>query len=193
MVPASETIRMPSSFEIAIIGGGASGTLLAAQLLRRASAPLRVLLFERMSEAGGGVAYGTAFAGHLLNVPAGRMSAFPDQPAHFLEWAAARAGTAGFPASIAAGDFLPRQLFSRYLTDVLADAKRAAPAGVELLEVKGEVIDIEDETGERRLRTGDGRSFAADEVVLALGNLPGEYPIRRSLPIYHSQRYVHVP
>jgi uncharacterized NAD(P)/FAD-binding protein YdhS len=100
-------------------------------------------------------------------------------------------GDGGF--SGVAGDFLPRQLFSRYLTDVLADAKRAAPAGVELLEVKGEVIDIEDETGERRLRTGDGRSFAADEVVLALGNLPGEYPIRRSLPIYHSQRYVHVP
>jgi uncharacterized NAD(P)/FAD-binding protein YdhS len=184
---------MSASLQIAIIGGGASGTLLAVQLLRRASAPLRVLLFERMSEAGGGVAYGTTFTGHLLNVPAGRMSALPDRPTHFLDWVAARVGKAGFPVSVAAGDFLPRQLFGRYLTEVLADAKRAAPAGVELLEVKGEVIDIEDETGERRLRTGDGRSFAADEVVLALGNLPGEYPIRRSLPIYHSQRYVHVP
>jgi uncharacterized NAD(P)/FAD-binding protein YdhS len=184
---------MPSPLQIAIIGGGASGTLLGAQLLRRAAGPLRVLLFERMSGTGGGVAYGTSFAGHLLNVPAGRMSGFPDQPAHFLEWAAARAGAARFPASVATGDFLPRQLFGRYLAEVLADAQHAAPAGVELLHVKGEVVDIEDETGERRLRTGDGSSFAADEVVLALGNLPGEYPIRRSLPIYHSQRYVHVP
>ncbi len=184
---------MSSPLQIAIIGGGASGTLLAAQLLRRAARPLRVVLLERMSEPGGGVAYGTSFGGHLLNVPAGRMSAFSDQPTHFLEWAGARAGHPGFPATVEAGDFLPRQLFGRYLSAVLADAERAAPAGVELLTVKGEVIDIEDETGERRLRTGDGSSFAADEVVLALGNLPGEYPIRRSLPIYHSQRYVHVP
>lgn len=182
-----------SSPQIAIVGGGASGTLLAAQLLRRATGPLRVLLFERMSEMRGGVAYGTEFAGHLLNVPLARMSAFPEQPAHFLEWACARAGQPGFPATVAAGDFLPRRIFGRYLAEVLADAQRGAAVGVELLAVKGEVIDIEDETGEKRLRCGDGRSFAADEVALALGNLPGEYPIRRSLPFYHSLRYVHVP
>lgn len=180
-------------FTIAVIGGGASGTLLAAQLLRQARAPLRVLLFERMSEAGGGVAYGTDFAGHVLNVPAARMSAWPDAPTHFLEWATARAVRDGLPERVAPGDFLPRPVFGRYLADVLASARAAAAPDVELVAIKGEVIDIEHETGERRLRTGDGRSFAADEVVLALGNLPGEYPIRRSLPIYHSQRYVHVP
>lgn len=180
-------------FTIAIIGGGTSGCLVAAQVLRQARSPVRVLLFERMTEVGGGVAYGTDFAGHVLNVPAARMSAWPDEPTHFFDWAAARVGQTDFPSRVAPGDFLPRRIFGRYLADVLAGARGVASVGVELLEIKGEVIDIEDETGERRLRTGDGRSFAADEVVLALGNLPGEYPIRRSLPIYHSQRYVHVP
>jgi uncharacterized NAD(P)/FAD-binding protein YdhS len=178
---------------IAIVGSGASGTLLAIQLLRQATQPLRVLLFERMSETGRGVAYGTEFAGHVLNVPAARMSAFPDQPEHFLEWARAQAGAPEFPATVAAGDFLPRRVFGHYLAEALANAKRTALEDVDLIEVKGEVIDVEDETGEKRLRCGDGRSFAADEVILALGNLPGEYPIRRSLPFYHSQRYVHVP
>lgn len=184
---------MTSVRQIAIIGGGASGTLLAAQLLRGAQGPLRVWLFERMSSAHSGVAYGTEFDGHVLNVPAGRMSAWPDRPGDFLAWAESQAGQPGFPAQVTAGDFLPRRLFGSYLGAVLAQARRESAEGVDLVEIKGEVIDIEDETGARRVRCGDGRSFAADEIVLALGNLPGEYPIRRALPIYHSQRYVHVP
>jgi len=47
--------------------------------------------------------------------------------------------------------------------------------------------------GGARLILADGRTFDADRVVLALGNLPGEYPIRRSMPFFHGRRYVHVP
>jgi len=178
---------------IAIIGGGASGCLVATQLLHQAARPLRVLLFERMTDVGRGVAYGTDFSGHLLNVPAGRMGAFPEQADHFHRWLEERAGRDGFPAAVAPTDFIPRRLYGTYLRDVLAAARAAAAPGVELVEIKGEVVDLETESGERRLRCGDGRSFAADRIVLAIGNLPGEYPIRRPLPIYHTQRYVHVP
>jgi uncharacterized NAD(P)/FAD-binding protein YdhS len=69
---------------IAIVGGGASGTLLAAQLLRAGAA--RVVLIERAGRLGRGVAYGTGFAGHLLNVPAASMSALPDDPDHLLRF-----------------------------------------------------------------------------------------------------------
>jgi uncharacterized NAD(P)/FAD-binding protein YdhS len=65
---------------------------------------------------------------------------------------------------------------------------------VEFEEVAGEVIDIEEKVwGGGVLKLADGRRLLADQVVLALGNLPGEYPIPRPLPIYHSARYVHVP
>jgi len=178
---------------IAVIGGGASGCLVAAQLLRQARGPVRVLLFERMTDVGRGVAYGTACPLHLLNVPAGRMGAFPDDIGGFLQWVLARAGRPGFPPTAAAGDFLPRQIYGEYLRDVLTAARAGAAAGVEFTEIKGEVIDIEDESGARRIRCGDGRSFPADRVVLAIGNLPGEYPIRGYLPFYHTQGYVHVP
>jgi len=73
--------------------------------------------------------------------------------------------------------------------------RAAAVPGVEFQVVKGEVFDVDPPgTGGRvRLHCGDGYSVLADRVVLAIGNLPGEYPVRRPLPVYHSQRYVHVP
>lgn len=182
-----------TNLTLAIIGGGASGTLVAVQLLRRAASPLRILLFERMSEVGPGVAYGTGFSGHLLNVPAARMSAFPDQPDHFLSWVEARAGRPGFPAAMTPGDYLPRQVYGLYLSDVLAEAEQGAAPGVSLQSVKGEVLEIEPEESGVRLRCGGGQYFAANRVVLAIGNLPGEHPIRRPLPVYRSQLYVHVP
>jgi uncharacterized NAD(P)/FAD-binding protein YdhS len=46
---------------IAILGGGASGTLLAAELLRRAERPLEVALVEPRSALGRGPAYTTSF------------------------------------------------------------------------------------------------------------------------------------
>ncbi|MEJ1972205.1 MAG: FAD/NAD(P)-binding protein [Lacunisphaera sp.] len=191
-MPSSSLNLNPAS-AIAIIGGGASGCLVAAQLLRQSRGPQRILLFERMSEVGRGVAYGTDFPGHLLNVPAGRMGAFPDVPGHFLAWVAARVGHPGFPATVAAGDFLSRRLYGDYLRAVLTDAREAAAPGVVLEEIKAEVVDAEFADGLVRLRCGGGQYFAVDRVVLAIGNLPGEYPIRGTLPIYHSQSYVHVP
>jgi uncharacterized NAD(P)/FAD-binding protein YdhS len=181
------------SFTLAIIGGGASGCLVAAQLLRRARAPRRILLIERMTDLGRGVAYGTACREHLLNVPAGRMGAFPEEIDGFLRWVETHAGEPGFPAAVDAGDFLPRTLYGDYLRHVLAEARLGAAPGVEFEAVKGEVVDIEDESGALRIRCGDGRAFAAGRVVLAIGHLAGEYPIRKPLPVYHSQRYVHVP
>ncbi|MBU6429896.1 MAG: FAD/NAD(P)-binding protein, partial [Cyanobacteria bacterium REEB65] len=73
---------------IAIVGGGCSGALVAAQLLRNSTGPLRILLIEQNPPAGLGIAYGTTERRHLLNVVAGNMSAFPAEPDHFVRWVA---------------------------------------------------------------------------------------------------------
>src|ERR1700689_3227283 len=65
---------------IGIIGGGLSGALVAIQLLRKATAPLRVVLIEPRAEVGRGIAYSTSSPSHLLNVRAGNMSIFPEEP-----------------------------------------------------------------------------------------------------------------
>lgn len=80
---------------VAIIGGGASGALVAAHLLRGASSPSRIALIERDGRKGEGIAYSTGSECHLLNVPARSMSAFEDDPEHFVRWLA----TQGLPAA----------------------------------------------------------------------------------------------
>ena len=70
---------------IAIIGGGVSGTLTAFHLVRQGM-PARVILIDKRPDFGLGLAYSTPSLRHLLNVPAGKISALPDQPDHFLHW-----------------------------------------------------------------------------------------------------------
>ena len=68
---------------IAIIGAGFSGTLLSLQLLRHCSPSTRISLIEQAPGFATGLAYATTCAEHRLNVPAGKMSAFPDRPNDF--------------------------------------------------------------------------------------------------------------
>lgn len=181
-------------FTIAIVGGGVSGTLVAANLLRFAHGPLRVALIERNPPPGPGVAYRTSCPAHLLNVPAGRMGVWPEQPEHFLLWLRQHAGEPGIPAVVDAGDFLPRALYGRYVAAVFEEVRANASAGVVCEAVTGEVFDLEElPDGGGVLTLADGRTIAAGRVVLALGNLPGEYPIPRALPVYRHWRYVHIP
>ncbi len=182
------------SRRIAVVGGGLSGTLVTVHLLRSAPAGTEIILVERTPPVGRGVAYGTECAGHLLNVPAARMSAFADRPDHFVEWVKERTGRVGYPEQVSPGDFLPRQLYGDYIAAVFTEARAQASDKIKFLNVTGEVVDIEERAGSAaRLILADGRTFDAERVVLALGNLPGEYPIKRPLPFYHGRRYVHTP
>ena len=63
---------------IIIVGGGASGVLLACHLLRNDDDDIRATLIEKRPVVGRGMAYSTAQPGHLLNVRATNMSAFAD-------------------------------------------------------------------------------------------------------------------
>lgn len=188
------TSTPPRPLHLAVIGGGLSGTLVVVHLLRTAPAGTRVTLIERKPPVGRGVAYGTECPEHLLNVPAGRMSAFADEPGHFVQWVRERQGRPGYPASVSSDDFLPRKIYGDYISSVLTEARAKAPDTVRFDNVDGEVIDIEERPeGVARLMLADNRTIDADRVVLALGTLPGEYPIRRSMPFFHGRRYVHLP
>lgn len=109
--------------DIAIIGAGASGTLLAAHLLRDGAENIRVTMIEPREEIGRALAYSTGNPHHLLNVRAENMSAFADDPGHFWRWLEAE-GQAG-------GDhfyFTPRALYGRYLGSLLtAHLDKAEP------------------------------------------------------------------
>jgi uncharacterized NAD(P)/FAD-binding protein YdhS len=74
---------------IVIVGGGFSGAATAAALLRRREAGPHVTLVERSGVFGRSVAHTTTRGEHLLNVAAGKMSALPHAPGHFVGWARA--------------------------------------------------------------------------------------------------------
>jgi uncharacterized NAD(P)/FAD-binding protein YdhS len=171
---------------IAVIGGGASGTLAAVYLLREAASrrvPLRVALIDRHGRHALGRAYSTTHPAHLLNSPAGAMSALVGDPAHLARWAAA----AGLPDD----GFLPRSAYGRYLTELLAAAERSAQPAARVSRMTAEVVAIRRGGNGRALRlhlAADGR-IDADAAVLAAGNLPGPAPC----PVPQGHRYIADP
>jgi uncharacterized NAD(P)/FAD-binding protein YdhS len=148
--------------EIAIVGGGCSGTLVAVHLFRAAFSQ-RVVVVEPRERLGAGLAYSTSFDQHLLNVPAGRMSALPDNPAHFLRWLLAR----NWP-NVNADSFVPRRLYAEYLKDFLDRTIGAANGS--FTHIRAEAIASTRETSGARLTLSDGTTVDARRVVLALGN-----------------------
>ncbi|MCP3135829.1 FAD/NAD(P)-binding protein [Pyxidicoccus xibeiensis] len=180
-------MRAQSCWDVAIIGGGASGTLLAMNLLRSARAPFRIVLVERSGRVGRGLAYSTDSSRHLLNVPAARMGAFPDDPEHFLRWLRRE------QPDTAPGDFIPRQRYGQYLESVLDELVARAPAGVHLETLRGEVMSLRDEAGRVRLTLSGGGQLEARMAVLALGNaLPSDLRVPDG-GLYASERYHRSP
>ena len=159
----------PAAVDVAIVGGGAAGVLVALQLLADPALSLRVALIDPAAEPGGGAAYATAQATHLLNVPAGRMSAFQDDPGHFVRYLAAR----GYgDAELLATAFVPRQAYGRYLLDTL----RAQPRFGALRVLRDRVDGIDVMPSGQRLRLAAGGRLDARHVVLAVGNRPRPLP-----------------
>ncbi|WP_051969460.1 FAD/NAD(P)-binding protein [Kitasatospora azatica] len=163
-----------TAHDIAVVGAGAAGTLTALRLLHNAAAgrpaPARIWLIDP-EPAGRGLAFGTDAPHHLLNVPAGRMSAHRDDPGHFVRWLGDRGGE---------HDFVPRGLFGRYLAESLETAGKhhAAP---DLVRVPDRVVGITHQPSAASsaasplsLRLRGGQSLDFDAAVLALGNFaPG--------------------
>ena len=157
---------MNSSFDVAVIGAGASGTLTAVQYARTCSGGQAGALIEAGARAARGLAYGTPYGAHLLNVVASRMSALPEDPDHFLRWLRERMATAH------GGTFAPRAMYGDYLASLLDDHHVAS----RITRVGGTAVAMIREGDAWVISLHDDRTIAARNVVLALGNLPPHDP-----------------
>jgi uncharacterized NAD(P)/FAD-binding protein YdhS len=149
----------PVRTDVAVVGGGASGTLMAIHLLASRAHDLTVTVHDPSGELGKGLAYGTTDRRHLLNVRSRHMSAFPDIPSHLVEWAR-RTGR-----QPDAQGFLPRLDYAIYLRETL-DRLRDDRFGFRAERVD-DVVPVD---GGFELRTSGGRVTRAASVVLANGN-----------------------
>ena len=140
---------------VAIVGGGASGTILAAQLARRG---IDSALIDGSGRAGKGVAYSTTEPAHLLNVRAEGMSAWAGDASHFARRFAAEGGE---PRG-----FAQRRLFGRYLGEILDEAVASGRTDL----VHASATRAERADGQWRVTLDDGSVIDARAVALAIGN-----------------------
>jgi uncharacterized NAD(P)/FAD-binding protein YdhS/predicted metal-dependent enzyme (double-stranded beta helix superfamily) len=172
--------RAPSAAPVVvIIGGGFTGTMTLANLLRHAQiapAPLHIVLIDRQPAAGEGIAYRTNDARHLLNVPVEKMSAWSDRPNDFLDFARAN------DPAVKPGDFLPRKLYGQYVRQTLLQLAQSAPDHISIEMVRDDAISL---TPALPLPgwvvgTAGGRTLRADLAIITLGHRPpAEEFIRR--------------
>ena len=135
------TISNEQPYHVAIIGAGFSGAMLAVHLAK-IRPQWRTLVIDKSGSFGPGVAYGTEDLHHLLNLPAGKISAFAEQPDHFLEWLKSQEADLKLPESqpLSPTSFLPRRVYGQYVRDIFNTTRNETP-GLEIKEV--DIVDIE--------------------------------------------------
>jgi len=144
---------------VAIIGGGFSGTMVAAQLARKG---INSALIDGSGRAGHGVAYSTREPAHVLNIPAEVMSAWPDDLEHFVRLVEREGG--------ARSDFVQRQQFGHYLRTILGDGIDSGHLRV----VEQQAVAARPKESGWLVRLADGATIEAGALVLAIGNQPPE-------------------
>lgn len=149
---------------VIIIGGGASGAVMATHLLSQAECAFRVTIIEGQNDLGRGLAYSTKDPDHLLNTRAQNMSAFPDQPDHFANWVK----TCPDAGKIGAQDFAGREVYGRYITSLLAPWRDGAKAG-QLSVVSQSAVGLRETANGVSVRLGNGASIPGDLAIIATG------------------------
>ena len=174
---------------IGIVGAGFTGTALAATLARLSQKPIRILLFNKQDPFGQGPAYATPFLHHLLNVYAQDMSAFEDDPNHFVKWLSTypdlyRYCDLRYPIGL---QFFPRRFYFEYLQTLLKTLK-ASSFPIDVQFVACEVIDLIQAQGGATLIVQDHRQFKVDKVILSLGANPASsfsFPLSDEISCIH--------
>jgi len=156
-----------------IIGGGASGVMLAYQLLQNHEFGFRVTLIERRPEIGRGPAYHTSNPEHVLNVRAANMSALPDDPDHFWRWLSNRPKE---PLCTDPYCFVARRTYGDYLASLTTPFMSSESGSPHLTIIHGQCVDVVEDTGGVTVTLADRSSLTGDVAVLATGH---ESPVAR--------------
>lgn len=154
-----------------IIGAGFSGVVAAIEFMRHAPDGAKVTMVNRSGRMARGLAYGTSSQHHLLNVPAGNMSAILDEPDSFLSFCQ------NTRSDIHSGSFVPRAVYGAYLENLLASAEAQNAPRVACERITGDIVSIEKQGSDVTLKLASGEQLTADHVILAFGNFSPANPI----------------
>lgn len=170
--------------DIAIIGGGLSGTLLAHYLLQEDRYPLTIYLFEKdYHQLSRGIAYRASSEGQLLNVSASRMSVYGSNSDHFYHWLQSNVST-----EISPDEFVPRALFGTYLKELFQKSIDQAKH-VALRIITDEVKDIFKDEDILNVVTATDHTYPVTRAVVANGILPPQDPFTVAFDVKLSGLY----
>ncbi|MDS7594551.1 FAD/NAD(P)-binding protein [Agrobacterium tumefaciens] len=168
------------SYDVAIVGTGFSAISVTIQLLSSLPSDASIAIVGDDADFGRGTAYRTELPFHRLNVPAGRMSLFPDRPDDFLEWLREK-DIANDPLL-----FASRGDYGLYLRDRLASLLRSRDQRVRVDFIRAKASSCRPAADDAfSFQLDNGERMEARNVVMCLGlgsaSLPVE-PDRVSLP-----------
>jgi uncharacterized NAD(P)/FAD-binding protein YdhS len=153
-------------FHLAVIGGGATGSLALLKAVTLSDPhPMQITMIEPSAHLGLGRAYSTRIESHLLNVPVKKMSIFQDSPDDFYQWLLTHHPDA---EKSSAWPFVPRIWFGEYLKEKMKGL--ASSAYVHLQKTAKSISKSSEKSGESfQITLNDGSSVTADGIVVATG------------------------
>jgi len=171
-------------YDVVVVGSGFSAIATVCNLIELLPSSSAVAVIGDDPGFGRGTAYRTELYLHRLNVPAGRMSLFPDRPSAFVEWLGDR------KRPLREGDFASRQDYGLYVRDTLAGLLRRKPrCRVDFIRAKATgCVERYDTALGFLLDNGD--EIAGRNVVLCLGVGNADLPVDLSGLSPHARSHV---
>jgi uncharacterized NAD(P)/FAD-binding protein YdhS len=171
--------------DVAVVGSGFSAIAVSVHLLRSLPPTATIAVVGDDPAFGRGTAYRTEFHLHRLNVPAGRMSLFPEEPDHFLDWLS-RQGR-----GISRDEFASRGDYGLYLRDTLAALLRDRHARARLDFIRAKATGcVRVEADGLLFQLADGQTLQARAVALCLGVGTADLPLREDRIAEAARRHV---
>lgn len=147
--------------KVVIIGGGATGVVVALNLLQSGRSDIFIQIVESEGSVGAGRAYRKQPKLNILNVPAQRMSAFKSNPQDFLNWLSLRGID---ESSFSTWPFVSRELYGNYLQDRLSIYELNRWEHIQDKAIKVRYLNDDCE-----VYLGSGKVLRADYLVIATG------------------------
>lgn len=175
---------------IAIIGGGFSGAATAIHICKSYHKPVKVLFFNEGYPTAKGIAYSSHSKYHVLNVAAGKMSLFNNEPLHFVNWV--RSNYAEFDDENLDNKFLPRGIFGEYVAHHFNNVIKNS-TNAEVVEINKQVTDVEFVNGQYSITVSGIEKFTVNKILYAPGNFIPEIPNAVGNDLMEQKKYFSNP
>lgn len=176
---------------VAIIGGGFSGLMAAVHISDTAVKPVHIYIINSGNTFPRGIAYGTSSPWYLLNVRAMGMSAFPDQPLHFVNWLKTLEEYKELEEDELKKKFVPRKTYGDYLQSIWVELlQKIKAAGHKITLIEDTATAVEITNGNVRIATANNGTIVVNKLLLATGHCaPSALPFINEQLVKHPAYY----